>query len=163
MGFETDMDEKALLQEFVRQQRGAVIEKARGIDDAAAAARLVPSLTTIVGVVNHLAGVERWWLRVNMAGESDVPLPWSKDDVDADFKAAGVTIDAAIADYLAAAEESDAVVAAHSLDDVAARTNRHVGGHPSLRWILVHMVEETARHAGHVDILREQLDAKANV
>ncbi len=155
-----DMSEVDLLLAMLQQHRDAIIASVDGLDEDTARRRLVPSLTTLIGIVNHLAGVERWWFRVNFAGEKDVPLTWTRDDTDADWKAEGVTLEDAIEDYRAAASESDDVARGKEPGALAVRMGRG-GFQPTLRWVLVHMIEETAQHVGHADILRELLDAES--
>lgn len=106
------------------------------------------------GLVRHLANVERSWLRDVFAGQKDFHFDWTEDDPDGEWRVPpDTTMAQLLADY---AEESrhcgDVVTAAPSLD--AASTSRDL----SLRWILLHLVEETARHLGHIDLLREQAD-----
>src|SRR5207302_8527808 len=129
-----------------------------GLSDAQASQRLVPSATTMLGVVKHLAYVERWWFAMNFAGDP-VNFPWPEDepDQDIDFRVAATdTIENISALYQRELARSREVVAGASLEDLG----RGVGKvEPrSLRWIMVHMIEETARHAGHADILRELTD-----
>ena len=146
--------ERETLETFLDMNRATVIYKATGLSDEDAARRLVPSLTTVSGLIRHLADVERSWFRDDLAGEADVPTRWSDDDRDGEFR---VTADDnhadIIADYEEACAESRRVAASFELD-ARGRNNAEV----TLRWILVHMIEETARHCGHIDILREMLD-----
>jgi uncharacterized damage-inducible protein DinB len=146
--------ERETLEGFLDHQRATIVYKATGLSDADAATRLLPSLTTVSGVIRHLADVERSWFRDVLAGERDVPARWTDDDLDGEFRISATdSLAEILADYEQACAESRAVSAAFQLDDRASRRNEF-----SLRWILVHMIEETARHAGHVDILRELLD-----
>ncbi len=119
---------------------------------------VVPSTLSLLGLVRHMAGVERWWFRRALALE-DVPLLYSTDeDPDADFNdidAAGV--DEAFATWRAECDLARAIVDARGLDE----TGRQRSGEPvSLRWILVHMIEEYSRHNGHADLLRERIDGE---
>ena len=72
----------------------------------------------------------------------------------------GETIESIFALYDGECEASRGIVAEASLDDVAVRARQRTGGHPTLRWIMLHMIEEVARHNGHADILRELIDGK---
>ena len=155
-----EMSEVDLLVTMLQQHRAAVIASVEGLTDERARRRFVPSLTTLLGIVNHLAGVERWWFRVNFAGEKDVPLTGTREDTDADWKAGGVTLAAAIEDYRAAGSESDDIARGKEPDALAVRLGPG-GFQPTLRWVLVHMIEETAQHVGHADILRELLEAES--
>jgi uncharacterized protein (TIGR03083 family) len=125
-----------------------------GLTEEQARRRLVPSRTTLLGLVKHAAFVEGVWFPVALEGRTraELGLP---DDPDESFRLdPGDTIASVSATYAAAAEESRRVAASYELDDLA-RHNRR--GPLTLRWVLVHLVEELARHAGHGDILREQV------
>ena len=140
---------------FLDFLRETVIWKSTGLSDADAARPLLPSPTTVPGLIQHLTDVERSWFRTDMEGEVGVPERRTADDRDGAFRvAADVSLDDLIADYRAACDESRAVVARHQLDDRCALHDHRY----TLRWIMLHMIEETARHAGHIDILRELLD-----
>jgi hypothetical protein len=146
--------ERELLQTFLQYQRDTVVMKLDGLTLEEATRRLVPSDTTILGMVKHLGWVElSWFLKVLNGAQLDVP--WTKEDPDADFRIEpGETVESVVAFYRDACRQADAAAAEHGLDDLAtnAREPR------SLRWIFVHMIEETARHVGQADILREQTD-----
>ena len=116
----------------------------------------MPSASTLLGIVKHLAYVERSWFQLRFAGET-VTFPWTKDeaDKDLDFRIdPSDTIENITAFYQQEIARSRAIVGPASLDDLA----RNMENPRSLRWIMVHMIEETARHAGHADILRELTD-----
>lgn len=148
-------DERELLEGFLDLQRATVVYKATGLGDDDAARRLLPSLTTVGGLIRHLADVERSWFHEVMDGESDVSYRWSEEDPDGEFRITDEdTLADIIADYESAVAESRAVQRKHSLDEEC----RGRDGRFSLRWITVHLIEETARHIGHIDILREMLD-----
>jgi uncharacterized damage-inducible protein DinB len=140
---------------FLDFQRDTVIWKSTGLSDADAARALLPSPTTVSGLIQHLTDVERSWFRTDMEGEVGVPERRTPEDRDGAFRVtADISLDDLIADYRAACDESRAVVARHQLDDRCALHEHRY----TLRWIMLHMIEETARHAGHIDILRELLD-----
>jgi len=126
--------ERAVLETFLDLYRDAIIRKVRGVSDEAARLRLVGSATTLGGIVKHLHWVELEWFQRVLARRS---------------------VERLLAGYEAACATSRATAAAHALDDVAPHFRM---GEVSLRWIYVHMIEETARHAGHADILRELID-----
>jgi uncharacterized damage-inducible protein DinB len=148
-------DERAILDGFLDLQRATVIYKATGLSDADAARRLLPSLTTVSGLIQHLADVERSWFREVMDGEQSVAYRWSDEDPDGEFRVDEKdSLDEILADYASAIAESRAVQERYALDDVCHGRE----GRLSLRWITVHLIEETARHIGHIDILREMLD-----
>ena len=149
-------DEKTMLSAFLDRYRETLIWKLDGVSTAEASQRLVPSATTLLGVVKHLAYVERSWFQLRFAGEN-VTFPWTKeeDDKDVDFRIdPGDTIESITTLYQQEIARSRAIVGLASLDDLASNMENP----RSLRWIMVHMIEETARHAGHADILRELTD-----
>lgn len=146
--------ERETVEAFLEFQRESVALKARGLSDADATRHLVPSLTTVSGLIRHLADVERSWYREDLDGEPDVPTRYTEDDPDGEFRvSASDSLEGLLADYAAACAESRAVAARYALDDLCREHGRH-----SLRWVHLHMIEETARHLGHIDILREQTD-----
>lgn len=147
--------EKETLKAFLEAQRAIVLWKVQGLTKEQAMAPGVESGTSLLGVVKHLAWVERWWFCDFIGGQSP-EYPWSDDDPDADFRIeADETVESVSQLYATAVAEADAVIdAAESLDV----TGTVRGGERSLRWVLVHMIDETARHAGQLDILREQAD-----
>jgi uncharacterized damage-inducible protein DinB len=146
--------ERETLESFLDLNRATIVYKATGLTDEDAAKRLLPSETSVSGLIRHLADVERSWFRDDLAGEDDVPTRWSDDDPDGEFRVtAADQLSDIIADYEQACSESRQVAAKFELDDRGVH-NADV----TLRWILVHMIEETARHCGHIDILREMLD-----
>lgn len=116
-----------------------------------------PSGLTLHGLLRHLTGVERWWFRIQFAGE-DVPmLYYSDDDPNQDFDSLDGDVAAAMAAWLAECDESRRVVGeASGLD--ATGTVARTGEPISLRAVLVKMIAEYARHDGHADLLRERID-----
>lgn len=147
--------EKETLRAFLDNYRAAIAWKLEGLSVDDAARPLVPSGTNLLGLVKHLAWVELGWFVEFFAGETiDDPYAGMGD---ADMRAEpGDTVEAIIELYELHIARADAVIAATDLEDLSAR-DRH-GKRFSLRWILIHMIEETARHAGHADIIREQID-----
>lgn len=147
--------ERDTLLGFLQRQRDLVAWKLAGLTDEAARGVATPSGLTVHGLVLHLENVERGWLREVFAGEQGLPFDSTEDDPEGDFR---VAPDRTLADLLAAyAQESalgDAVVATASLDDMC------VTRPFSLRWVLHHLVEETARHLGHLDLLVELADGR---
>jgi len=132
-----------------------VLWKLEGLDDAALRRPMVPSGTTLLGLVKHLAAVDYSWFCTTFGRETE-PLPFDPDDADADLR---VNPDETTADivefYRRARAAADAAIDELDLDDVG---TAWFGDPVSLRWVLIHMIEETARHAGHLDILRELID-----
>ena len=146
--------ERAQLLAFVHDNRVEVAALLDGLTDDQARARLVPSATTLLGIVKHCAFVERVWFHVSLAGRSRAEVGIPEDADDSWVLSADDTVESVLADYRAAWAEADQIATPYDLDDLAVHNRR---GPLTLRWIYVHMVEELARHAGHGDILREQL------
>lgn len=150
-------NERSTLEAFLDFYRDAVKRKVRGVSDIDARRRLVPSATTLGGLVKHLYWVEMNWFQRTLAQVPDSELPpvaW--DHPDATFRMEQEdTVNGLIVDYDRQCELSKQIAAQHELTDTAPHAQL---GEVSLRWIYIHMIEETARHAGHADILREQLD-----
>ena len=116
-----------------------------------------PSTLSLHGLIRHLAGCERWWFRVQFAGEQVPLLYYSDDDPDQDFESLDGDVGEALAVWRAECDRSREIVAGTpSLDEtgILHRTGRPV----SLRRILVDMIAEYARHNGHADLLRERID-----
>ncbi|WP_309054672.1 DinB family protein [Streptomyces sp.] len=144
-------DERTTLLAFLRYLREAVVAKTYGAPEEALRTPGVPSGTSVLGLLKHLTEVERGWFAWAYAGE-DIAV--AEDDA----LTPRDTVDSLVAAYRAAAAHSDAiVVTCDDLERPGARSLRETAA-PSMRWILVHMIEETARHAGHADILRERID-----
>jgi Protein of unknown function (DUF664) len=152
--------ERPMLTGFLDWFRDVAVNKVRDLSDRDARRVVTPSGLGMLGVVQHLAWAERLWFPWRFAGE-DVPgADVGADNTPTFVVADDATVAAVVADYAAACERSRGIVdAAPSLDDVAAREHQ-IYGIVSLRWVLVHLIEETARHAGHLDIMREQLDGR---
>ena len=140
-------DERATLLALLQFQRESFVRKLSGVDEQGAAASPVPSGTNLLWLANHVADAESIWVLERFAGE---PEPAIAPHV--------LDVDGALARYRAVWPRVDAVVAAAGLDDECPP----FGGRPvvNLRWILGHLLEEIARHAGHADILRELVDGQ---
>jgi uncharacterized damage-inducible protein DinB len=155
-GFEAD--ERTMLLGWLDYHRATILLKADGLTDDQARKRLGPSGLTILGLVRHLAEVERWWFRMVFAGETITTI-WCDDDVERDFNVtADDTLAEAIDSYREECERANRIIEAAALDDLAAGSAERPGVHPSMRWIVTHMIEETARHNGHADLIRESID-----
>lgn len=150
--------EVELLTAFLDNHRMTFEQKCAGLSPAQLSeASVPPSTMTLHGLVRHLAGVERWWLQIQFAGD-DVPmLYYSDEDPDQDFDSLHGDVADAFAVWHRECERSrEIVAAATSLDDTGTVIR---DGEPfTLRWLLVHMIAEYARHNGHTDLLRERLD-----
>ena len=144
----TGLAEKEVLVGFLDYLRGCVVGKVDGVPEPLVREAGVPSGTNLLGLVKHLTHVERY----TFLGEA-VP------DWPATFQASPhETLEAIVSAYQDAVADANEVIAA--CDDLAAPSPRPAGGGrpPSMRWALTHMIEETGRHAGHLDILRELAD-----
>jgi uncharacterized damage-inducible protein DinB len=158
--------EKELLRGFLAFHQDALIRKVAGIPDVDARRALVPSGTSLAGLVKHTAYVHAKWFDLCFAdGSGDDPvLPWPP--VPGEMTAGPEeTIDVLVDRLRRKIEIADQIIDAAKLDDL----NRgwHAGGYVpgtfTLRWIMLHMIEEMARHNGHADIIREQLDGTVGV
>jgi uncharacterized damage-inducible protein DinB len=147
--------EKESLHASLNRHRDAVLWKLDGLDDEALRRDMTPSGTNLLGLVKHLAAVEYGWF-CETFGRPTEPLPFDEDDENADLR---VEQDESTADILAFYERAraaaDQVIDELDVDDEG---TAWFGDAVSLRWVLIHMIEETARHAGHVDIVRELID-----
>jgi hypothetical protein len=143
-------DERATLTSLLQYQRESFARKVVGIDDEQARRSPVASGTTLLWLTKHLARAEHVWLVHRFLASEEEPL----DDVVRDDD----TIAGALTALRATWRRMDAIIAGGHLDDLARRT----GGEPpvDLRWIVAHLLEEVARHAGHADILRELIDGE---
>lgn len=144
-----------MLAAYMDYHRERLLWKIDGVSDADLRRSMVSSGTTLLGIVKHLAYVERWWFQ-KVFLDADVTFPWTDEDPDADFRIEPNDTTAAIVElYKAECRKNRAIVADHSLEELAKFEPR---SEHSLRRILVHMIEETAHHNGHADIMREQID-----
>jgi uncharacterized damage-inducible protein DinB len=156
-------DERGTLAQFLDYQRDTLLLKTEGLDAAQLSARLPTSELTLAGLLKHLALVEDDWMQVRFLGLPEAE-PWASAPWDADrdwefHSATDEDPDELRTRYRAACERSRAAAAAASLDDLSATPSRN-GRHWSLRWILMHLLEETSRHNGHADLLREAIDGE---
>jgi len=135
--------------------RATVVNKVAGLtDEQAFAAPVPPSTLTPASVVKHLTGVERFWFSIDFAG-ADLEWPWPEEDPHGNFPIAPTdTLAGIVADYVAECERSRQAIKGASMDEPARGEDMTF----TLRYALAHMVEETARHCGHLDLLRERID-----
>lgn len=148
--------ERALLEGMLDRQRSAIAGLLDDLTEEEARERLVPSLTTPLGLVTHATFVERVWFHHRVAGvpRAELGLP---DTVEESFRLDdSATVASVRTAFLAACERSRAVASEHGLDEQFAWHS----GPVSLRFVHAHVVAELARHAGHGDILVEQLRAR---
>ena len=166
--------ELATLSAFLDYHRVTLLQKVAGVSDAdlrrSPLSGLVPGQSpdaeplTLLGLVKHLAYVERWWFAAVFAGET-VAFPWTDADPNADFRIEpDETTEAILELYRAEVEKARQIVrtavqeTGSETTALAALSKNPAKADYSLRWIIVHMIEETARHNGHADILRELTD-----
>jgi hypothetical protein len=142
-------DERSTLRALLQYQRDSFVRKVTGVSDAEASSSPVPSGTTLLWLANHMADAETTWVLTRFAQRPQNPL----------LARHASTMGDAVDRYRDVWNEVDAVVAdTTGLDRVCPSFD--AGPPVNLRWILGHLVEETARHAGHADILRELLDGR---
>jgi hypothetical protein len=149
--------ERELLENHLDRNRLTVRHKVVGLSRELAIKRLGDTPTSVAGIIKHLSEVEGWWFRRFLNGEDWIGSS-TKENPDAEFEIyENETVDSLLDDYDNACELSREICKNFSLDDVSKRPYRN-DLFPSLRWIYLHMIEEIARHNGHLDIYREFLD-----
>jgi uncharacterized damage-inducible protein DinB len=145
---------RATIERVLDGNRAALTDCVLGLDAEQARRSLVSSDTTLVGLLKHAAAVERLWFQERLAGLPPSERDGSTDDVEAWRLRPEDSVDSATADFRQASQRSREIVGGYALHD-GYHSPSH--GFVTVRWILLHMIEELARHAGHADILREQL------
>ncbi|TQS43544.1 DinB family protein [Cryptosporangium phraense] len=145
-------DERTTLLTFLTYLRQSIIHKVEDLTEEEARRPVVPSGWSLAGLLKHLTVSERYWFRHVWAGEPGIG--WDRHSWDV---AAGVSVDQLIDDYRESWKESDRLVETAPNFDVPC-AEEHRNHRMSLRWVIVHMIEETARHAGHADVTRELID-----
>jgi uncharacterized damage-inducible protein DinB len=150
--------ERPALREWLEYHRATLELKCAGLDREGLIARPVPSsLLSLHGLVRHMAEVERSWFRRVLEGQDAPPLYYDDEHPDGDFEfieAADWTAD--LATWRAECDAARAIEAAAPSLEVTGTSRR--GSIVDLRWIMIHMIEEYARHNGHADLLRELVD-----
>jgi uncharacterized damage-inducible protein DinB len=153
--------EAVLLQQYLDVQREAVLAKTEGLSREQLVQRHAPSTLTLAGLLNHLSLAEQDWMEIHFLGQPDrdpfLNADW-KADPDWQFRVPADVEPEQLRDrYREACDRSRAAVRqASGLEQLSAKPVR--GQYFSLRWVLLHLIEETARHAGHADLLREAID-----
>ena len=153
--------ERQVLEAFLDFHRQVLVSKVDGIADNEARRRHVPSKTTLAGLIKHMIGVERGWFQEVLGGRSPEDIgPNVGGGQESWDLAKDETVSSLTKEYEQTCEQSRQTAARFALDDAVPEPDM---GQVSLRWIYVHMIEETARHVGHADILREQTDGAAGI
>ena len=154
-------DLRGVLLDYLDFYRGVVAAKLEGLSADELSGSIVPSGWTPSGLVHHLVNVERRWLEWGFLGEQ-IEEPWR----DASEDGGWASLDLPVAELHAmlddAAARTRSIIDAHELTDVSALTGRFrdAATAPQLQWILLHLVQEYARHTGHLDIARELIDGQ---
>jgi uncharacterized damage-inducible protein DinB len=150
-------DERSTLLAFLEWQRATLARKCEGLDaDQLRRRSTEPSTLSLLGLVRHMTDVERGWFRRTLAGE-DVEYRYSSDeDIDGEFDNVDTAdVEEAFAAWREECAHADEIISRRALD---ATGHQQTGREVSMRWILVHMVDEYSRHNGHADLLRERID-----
>ena len=154
----TTPDERDLLLTFLAAQRAALCNAARGLTEEQAVATPSASSLSIGGLIKHARRAEQGWIHVRTGGRPD-PFGGKRDWVEEFRVEPGETLSGLLDAYAAVARESEEIVAGlPDLDVPVELTPRYGGGQGTARWVLLHMIEEVARHAGHADVIRESID-----
>ena len=153
--------ERESLLSWLQYHRATLASKCDGLDpEQLCATSVPPSTLSLIGLVRHMAEVERHWFRRLLASESDTtagPIYYSEANPDGDFDDVDPsTVGEAMSTWLRESDLADGIVAGLQLDDTREKVGR---GEISVRWVLTHMIEEYARHNGHADLLRESIDS----
>jgi uncharacterized damage-inducible protein DinB len=150
-------DERSTLLGFLEWQRATLARKCENLTHAQLRRRSAePSTLSLLGLVRHMADVERGWFRTTLAGEEVADRYSSEDDIDGDFdNVDDADVDEAFAAWHEECGLADEIISRRALDATGfQRTGREV----SMRWILNHMIEEYSRHNGHADLIRQRVD-----
>ncbi|GAA3501463.1 DinB family protein [Streptomyces prasinosporus] len=153
-------DERAMLEGWLDYHRRTLALKCEGLtDDQLRTASVRPSELSLMGLVRHMAEVERSWFRRVLAAEDAGPIHYDEADPDGEFHLTEAdTWQEAYATWQAEIDAARRNAAGFALDDLSKGLNRAGDGPFSLRWIYTHMIEEYARHNGHADLIRERID-----
>lgn len=155
-------DERAGLESWLDFHRQTLLWKCAGLTAEQLRRRAVaPSSLSLLGLVRHMTDVERYWFRRHVDGERIRFAYWARDVEDADFAVDGAddaAAEEAFGAYVAELDIARAVLARHELTDTFVRREADGEHTIDVRWVLVHMIEEYARHNGHADLIREMID-----
>ncbi|CAL9315526.1 DinB family protein [Streptomyces sp. SudanB66_2053] len=153
-------DERTMLEGWLDYHRATLALKCEGLtDEQLRTAPVAPSELSLMGLVRHMAEVERSWFRRVFADEDAGPIYYGEADPDGEFHPGEAdTWEDAYETWQAEIAAARRNAAGHSLDE-RSRSRHHSHSEPcSLRWIYTHMIEEYARHNGHADLIREAID-----
>jgi uncharacterized damage-inducible protein DinB len=156
--------ELEMLSEFLEYYRLVLVRKSWGLDRDRLHARVTSSTLTLGALLKHMALVEDHWFQDHFLGR-DLPEPWASApfDDDPDWEMTSASSDSPeqlLAQFDASCDRSRRAISSAVPDDLCARPSPHTGDPINLRWVLVHMIEEYARHCGHADLLRETIDGE---
>ena len=156
-------DEATVLQSFLDYYRSVFLRKVDGLTDEQARVTIPPSDLTVLGLVRHMAEVERGWFRRRTAGDLTAGFLFDYgEDPDGDFHPAPedtlADARAALVAEMEFARTATAAAAPADLMKGVPQQQRIPGWQPNVRWVMVHMIEEYARHCGHLDLLRQTID-----
>ncbi|MFD9337616.1 DinB family protein [Streptomyces sp. NPDC060028] len=156
----TTANERDMLDGWLDYHRATLVWKCEGLqDEQLRLTPLAPSELSLLGLVRHMAEVERYWFREIMLGEELPELYCTEEDPDGDFNVTGKdTWARAEQVWQTEVEQAKQAAAGRSLDLLSDAGSHHRGEEFSLRWVYTHMIEEYARHNGHADLLREHID-----
>ncbi|MFI5774636.1 DinB family protein [Streptomyces sp. NPDC051658] len=159
-------DERVMLEAWLDFHRATLALKCSGLEDDQLRLTSAPSSMTLLGLVQHLAEVERNWFR-RVFARQDLPPVFGESNGDGFALDPDRGLEEAMTAWQTEIARSRELIAAASLDDAGHLSEQeagHVGDQGvSLRWIMVHMIEEYARHNGHADLIRERIDGVAGV
>jgi uncharacterized damage-inducible protein DinB len=151
--------EREQLDAWLEFHRTTLLTKCAGLTGDQLRRRAVaPSNLSLLGLVRHMTDVERWWFRLHAAGQDLPPVYWGEHNDEADFDELDGDPAADIGAFQREVEAARDAVRGKRLDDVVPSRGDHPERVRDVRWIYLHMIEEYARHNGHADILREQID-----
>ena len=153
-------DERTMLEGWLDYHRETLALKCEGLDDAQLrTASVPPSELSLLGLVRHMAEVERIWFRKVLMDDDQGPIYFSEADPDGEFHPTEAdTWEEAYGTWQAEIAIARRNAGGYAHDDVAKAVHRRSGEPPNLRWLYTHMIEEYARHNGHADLLRERID-----
>ncbi|WP_306325597.1 DinB family protein [Streptomyces venezuelae] len=155
----TTSGEREALEQWLDWHRATLARKCEGLDDSQLRTlSAAPSDLNLLGLVRHMAEVERGWFRNILAGEKAGWIYATDEDNDRDIHVTDEdTYEEAYATWQAEIAHANTLASGHGLDDIG--VGEHRGGKRyNLRWIYIHMIEEYARHNGHADLIRERVD-----